>query len=1141
MQTILSDKLNVVLDEIPARVAYVDAEGNHQFHNRAFLEWTGLDDHGIRGKHMSGVFGSETFAELKPHFDKVLAGETCKFEMRLSPAAGGEIDADVSLVPHFDARGGAVGCLIFFLDSVGIQRANSTEAMLAVALQSVSDAVSLYDSDDRLLFSNLSHWRQNREVERVFRPGTSFEEIARCIGDFYFGEEGQEKADEYVRQRIELFRNPTGPVETNLGERWVRTNHYRTDDNGTISIYTDVSDLKRRELELARIEERHELATRAAGVGVWDWNLDTGEFYHDAAIKALIGYADDEIANQYEVWLELVHPEDRERVASAAADHADGRALEFIVEHRKVHKDGSDRWFLTRGKLVGGSDRSPRRMIGTEVDMTDLKRTEIALQESEERYRTLVVLSPDAVIVQRDGKFVYVNPAAVRFFGARDASEILGQETLQFIHPEHRTAIVERRAVHSGLGIFRDFQQLRFLLPDGSERVGEGRVGAISWDGLPASLAIIRDVTVRERMTRDLRESEERYRNLVELMPDAVMVSNEDHVLFANTGAARLHGIDLPEDMVGHKYLDLVHPESREASDFRRREILRTGRYLGPIDQLHLRVDTGESVFVEKLGRRILWRGKPAVLGMVRDISERRRMEGALRESEEFLRLITDSLPILVCYLGEDGRYRFVNKQYEEWFGLPRSEIIGWLAWDFVISRVEVEDKQQAREAIRTNVQKALSGEPVYYEASRTYNDGQKRYVRNVLVPHFGDGPRPIGAFVLVFDITEVMEREEQILAARDAAEHANQSKSRFLASASHDLRQPLQALNLLTYVLSGKEVAPENRSLIRDMQHALSAMESVLNGLIDISKLEAGVVVPEIEDFPLEDLFEQMRSSFSLQAQEKGLNLRIRPTAAAVRSDPNQLARILENLVSNAIRYTGEGGIVVGCRRRRGKAWIEVWDTGAGIPPNQIEKVFEEFYQLQNPARDRHKGMGLGLAIVHRTAHLLNHKVDVRSRLGRGSKFSVCVPLTEVSQYVSELPQPIDGDYDITGSNILVIEDDLSVLDATRRLLEGWGADVAAAPSADDALEKIADDDFLPDLVIADYSLPHRETGTQAVEILRAALGYDVSGIIITGDTAPDRVKEARAAGFHVLHKPVDARELRQLIGAMLHGAGTA
>jgi CheY-like chemotaxis protein/two-component sensor histidine kinase len=370
--------------------------------------------------------------------------------------------------------------------------------------------------------------------------------------------------------------------------------------------------------------------------------------------------------------------------------------------------------------------------------------------------------------------------------------------------------------------------------------------------------------------------------------------------------------------------------------------------------------------------------------------------------------------------------------------------------------------------------------------------------------------------------------------------EAANLAKSRFLAAASHDLRQPLHALNMFVAQLRTEADQFERNRVIAQIDAAVTAMDDLFNALLDISKLDAGVLAPDVTDFPLAQMLKRIQRTFAPVVREKGLRLRVVPSNAWVRSDFILLERILLNLVSNAIRYTDRGGVTVGCRRRGRLLRIEVWDSGIGIPEDQRKNVFNEFYQLADPERSRRGGLGLGLAIVDRLCRLLDHGLEVTSTLGRGSRFSVSLPLA------AALPQSIEHAIahqaitdPVRGKVILVIDNDALVLDAMHGLLRSWGCCVVTAESDTSLLASLAAADLRPDLVISDFRLSNGKTGMEIIGRLRSAFSAPIPAFLITGDIAPERLHEARAMGLHLLHKPVGPMALRAMLNQLLRGSG--
>jgi signal transduction histidine kinase len=375
-------------------------------------------------------------------------------------------------------------------------------------------------------------------------------------------------------------------------------------------------------------------------------------------------------------------------------------------------------------------------------------------------------------------------------------------------------------------------------------------------------------------------------------------------------------------------------------------------------------------------------------------------------------------------------------------------------------------------------------------------------------------------------------EATRKLTEQKEEAERANNAKSRFLAAASHDLRQPMHALGLFVGALKERIVYPEVSSIVQNIEASVTAMDSLFNALLDISRLDAGVFHPNIVDFPINRLLDRLRVEFAPQALEKWLRFKVMPCSAMVRSDPMMLERIMLNLVSNALRYTGQGGVVVGCRRHPGGLRIEVWDSGTGIPQDRLHDIFHEFVQVGNPERDRNRGLGLGLAIVERMARLLGTRVVVRSRLHRGSVFAIDVALGSQNRPARvNLKEIAAGAMHKLDLCVAVIDDEAAILDGMRVLLENWGCRVLTATSGAEVLQLLSARQHTPDLIVSDYRLRDGENGIALIRAIQAAWGATIPGVLISGDTAPERLHEAQESGFHLLHKPVSPAKLRLLI----------
>lgn len=395
-------------------------------------------------------------------------------------------------------------------------------------------------------------------------------------------------------------------------------------------------------------------------------------------------------------------------------------------------------------------------------------------------------------------------------------------------------------------------------------------------------------------------------------------------------------------------------------------------------------------------------------------------------------------------------------------------------------------------------------------------------------------------SLMLRFENETLAERLREQVAA---TERASAEKTRFLAAASHDLRQPMHAIALFGAAMQhGLHQHPERANAERLMR-AVDALGASLDTMLDVSRLDAGVISAMPRPFALDTLLLAVHQTFSAQAEQKGLHLRVRASGLWVRSDPQLLLRMLSNLVDNALKYTSQGGITVCALTRGAQVWLEVRDTGIGIAPDQLGRIFEEFYQVNNPGRDRARGLGIGLAIVHRLARLLAHPVQVRSHVGRGTRFRLVLPAAEAQAQQSheeQLPDAPDGAVQHgfaaprLHGRVLLIDDEDEIREGMVQLLRAYGLDAVAVPDEAAAEQVLADRDALTRpfvLLLCDYRLAEGRDGLQAAQRLRERFAPQMPLLLITGETAPERLVQVRASGTPVLFKPVSAATLLQAI----------
>lgn len=550
------------------------------------------------------------------------------------------------------------------------------------------------------------------------------------------------------------------------------------------------------------------------------------------------------------------------------------------------------------------------------------------------------------------------------------------------------------------------------------------------------------------------------------------------------------------------------------------------------------------------------------------DITDHKEVQEALRESEQNIRIYTDNVPVLIAYLNNDQYYQFVNKSYAQTFGIDRHNIAG-MHCTSVLSK---EEYQQRLPYIKS----AVAGERQRFETQLPTKDGSPRYAEVTYIPHFGYQGEIPGYFTLYQDITErrlaeqalqetnenleqrVQERtyslsvvnnelrkentvraliEDELRQAKASADAANLGKTRFLAAASHDVLQPLNAARLFTSALAQQQHSEATTQLIDNLDGSLKAAETLISAILDISKLDAGALVPNRRHFSLTTLFENLNTEFTVLANEKDLLFRFVNCHQIVHTDPQLLRRVLQNFISNAIRYTQKGKILLGCRHTGNSIRIEVWDTGVGIPEDKLSEVFEEFRRINNPKHSKVEGLGLGLAITERIAHILEHPISVRSWPGNGTVFSVNVPLGDTSKAIKQQPESRGWTRSkgLEGVNILVVDNEPSILDGMTALLQGWSCNTLCASSSVNAIKLIEEQNFTPDIILMDYHLDDSLTGTMALKDLSRLWPVKVPAVVITADRTDEVQSEIRQSAAQHLNKPIKPAALRAMINKLI------
>ncbi|MBB3232309.1 hybrid sensor histidine kinase/response regulator [Halomonas stenophila] len=552
------------------------------------------------------------------------------------------------------------------------------------------------------------------------------------------------------------------------------------------------------------------------------------------------------------------------------------------------------------------------------------------------------------------------------------------------------------------------------------------------------------------------------------------------------------------------------------------------------------------------------------------DVTERIRHAEVLRERERWIRTITDELPAMIAYLDRDLRYVFTNRVYEEWYGWPRDLLLG--------GELTALHGVEHCARLAPYLDRALAGESVSFEFPEHGANGQERVLLRAYVPHVGEDGEVLGLFVLIRDITErrrsaealhqayqnleqrVRERtteltrvntrlrgeiaeraavEQRLREAKAEAEAANLSKTKFLAAVSHDLLQPLNAARLFTGALGEQAVTADGRELIEQIGRSLKDVETLLGTLVDISKLDAGVVTPDVAAFPVAELLDGLAREYRQVAASEGLALHYVASDGVVQSDIQLLSRVVRNFLTNAIRYTERGRILLGCRHRPEGLEIQVVDTGMGIEEAELGAIFQEFRRSHAVGKRQDRGLGLGLAIADKIARMLDHPLGVASIAGRGSRFSILLPHGRLSPRGAPAPASTPGDnLALQGRRVWVIDNDTDICEAMRLLLGRWGCRVRVAES-EAALAAQLDLATAPaDVLVVDYHLDEGDTGVALAERLNAARRVPLPVVVITANHSHDLRQQLRERGHGLLHKPVKPLKLRMLLAQLLSGA---
>lgn len=740
------------------------------------------------------------------------------------------------------------------------------------------------------------------------------------------------------------------------------------------------------------------------------------------------------------------------------------------------------------------------------------------------RHRAVLDTAADAmVVINRQREILAFNRAAESIFGY-NANEVLGRK-FDALMPTAELASFGCLVDEGDPG------SLPKVLCRERESQGYRRNGAVfplelsltAWsegDGFLMTV-IMRDITVRKQAVEALRNSEERYRTIFDQAAVGIeQVTLDGGVLEVNRRLCDLLGYS-PDELRKMSFRDYSHPQHLAEEDLLIQGVLCGERPHYVIEKEYLRKD-GQTVWVRVTSS--IPRGQPDYrISLVEDISDQRRTLKELEETKTRLELALEGARAGLWDWNVQTQEVTWSPELYEQLGIDVTEPPTTEKW---LQAICPDD----HEAIKATTRRTLERrEPKYYFEYRVQHPLKGiRWLLGFGQTSFAPDGTPLRVVGITIDATELKMAEEEAKRARDAAEQASRAKSAFLAAASHDLRQPVQAMILLNTVLTDRLRGHPTEKVVARLDASVNAMSTLLEGLLDVSRLDAGVVEANSVDTPIGPILDLMASEYTIRAADKELDFDVLPNEGWIHTDPALFERILRNLIENAIRYTPAGGrILLGCRRHGSSLGIGVYDTGIGIPEDKHAMIFEEFFQCGNPERDREKGLGLGLSIVQRLSQLLGHSVSVRSEPGRGSVFTVEVR-TVRSQSLPAAPEP--SQVGCGGSHVLVIDDEAMVRRSISLILADWGCRVSTACDAGQAVELVRKG-HRPDVIIADYRLREGRSGINAAKEVELACGRPIPTIVLTGDTDPQRIAEVQRSGYRIAHKPIRPEKLKELV----------
>ena len=889
--------------------------------------------------------------------------------------------------------------------------------------------------------------------------------------------------------------------------------------------------------------------------GIWYWDIEHPENeWMSPRFWELFGYDPETKKHLSSEWQEMIHPDDLQVALDNFHKHcADpNHPYDQVVRYR--HRDGSTIWVRCRGIAIRDQSGKPIRMLGAHNDLTQAMQLQEELAHAvesikirEHESRTLIENSPDTIArYNRECRRTYVNPA----FGAMakgGVAALLGKKPSEI--PGGSDSEIYEEKINEVFATGKNSQfELKWLAKDGKEICSHIRLTAerdLSGN-VVSVLGVGRDISELNSSRTELKQAEAALRKsegrleamLQNMIEGMVTVDLAGQITYSNQAAVHILGLD--KDISGKFF---------QSKEWR---LLDEHGEPCPPDQLPLAIVLREQREVTNIEHQIIapdgeykWLSMNAAplfdengklsggIASFSDITKRKQVERSVAESEKKFRTLFDAISDAIFITDTTGRFLQVNRSACERLGYSQAELLQLGPADI--------DTPEFAAKVPERIKKLFERGNLVFESAHIRKDGTviPIEINNRIIDYIGQ-PVILG---LARDITERKKNELALTETMRQLREKELAKSRFLAAAGHDMRQPLTAANLFIDALKHTHPTAEQNRFIRHLDQAMSNFDVLLETLLNISKLDAGMIKPQLIAIDVADLFDWLKQSFAPLVEEKQLGFRFyfpSKKKLAVRGDIDLVKSVLMNLVSNAIKFTSKGAVLISARPRGSNVLFQIWDTGIGIQNEHIEHIFDEFYQSNNPQRDRTRGLGLGLSIAKRTLALFDGIITCRSKVGHGSVFEFCLPLDDSS---SEMPHPetIPSSQEdaiylefVRGKRFVVLEDDALVAEALSTSLLQMNGKVRSFHNVEVALNHANIEDA--DYYIVDYMLGGTFNGIQFLEQLRHKPGKPIKAVVMTGDTSIDFVRTSTKCNWPVLHKPVHVFKLIAALMAQAH-----